>query len=132
MICLFVEGIFLFIVSFQNPFFLCLCLNIVFITVSWGCRIHRMRVRPVPPMSILDMALNHLMMKLQTWSFEECGVLLYDYYFQVHSRPGMLAGCRVQSMGSIEFFELLTACKQMTDVNGIVCVTSQYLEPFNE
>ena len=37
--------------------------------VSWGCRIHRLllcrRIRPPPPMSVLDMTLNNLIVRLQ-------------------------------------------------------------------
>ena len=63
-----------------------------FITISkwngWDYRIRRRHlcrgVRPPPTPSILDMALNHLI--LQFCSFVECGVL-HCYDSQVHSDP---------------------------------------------
>ena len=40
---------------------------------------------PTATMSVLDMTLNHLIVKLQSWSFGECGVPLHCHYSQVHS-----------------------------------------------
>ena len=59
--------------------------------VGWGCRIHRLLlcrgVRP-PPMSVLYMTLNNLMVRFQQcWSFGECGVPLHCHRSQVHSGP---------------------------------------------
>ena len=59
--------------------------------VSWGCRIHWLHlcrgVRP-PLTSVMDMALNNLMVRFQQcWSFEECGVPLHCHRSQVHSSP---------------------------------------------
>ena len=49
--------------------------------VGQGCRICKLHlcreVRPLP-MSALDMTLNYLIVRLQSWSFGECGVLLPD------------------------------------------------------
>ena len=41
----------------------------------------------IPPAqtSVLDMALQHLVLRLKSLSFGECVVPLYCYYFQVHS-----------------------------------------------
>ena len=55
----------------------------------WGCRMQRLHlcrgVRP-PPMSVLDMTLNSLMVRFQwCWYFEEWGVPLHCYCSQVHS-----------------------------------------------
>ena len=36
------------------------------------------------PISVLDMALNHLMLRIQSWSFGECGALLHCHYSQVY------------------------------------------------
>ena len=57
--------------------------------VGSGCRIHRLhpcrRVRP-PPMGVLDMTLNNLMVRFQQWgSFRECGAPLHCHLSQVHS-----------------------------------------------
>ena len=60
-------------------------------SADWGCRICRLhpcrKVRPSPT-RVLDMTLNHPMVRFQLWSFRECGVLLHCHYFQVHSYPG--------------------------------------------
>ena len=37
------------------------------------------------PTSVLDMTLNHLIVRLQSWSFGECRVTFHCYYSQVHS-----------------------------------------------
>ena len=60
--------------------------------VGWGCRIHRLHlcrgVRPPPPTSVLDMTVNHLMVRFQQCrSFGECGVPLHCHRSQVHSGP---------------------------------------------
>ena len=59
-------------------------------TDSWGCRIHRptaslQRGKP-PPMSVLDMTLNNLMVRLQ-WcrGFGEYSAPLHCHCSQVHS-----------------------------------------------
>ena len=70
--------------------------------VGWGCRIHQLHpgrgVRLSHSMSVLDMTLNNLMVKLQyCWSFGECGVFLCCHCSQVHSGPD-----RVLCMGQIE------------------------------
>ena len=38
-----------------------------------------------PPQWVLDMTLNHLMVRHPSWSFRECGVPLHCHYSQVHS-----------------------------------------------
>ena len=68
-------------------------------------------------MSVLDMRLNHLMVKLQPWIFGECGVPLHCNCSQVHADPIdprfiSVAPDRVLSMDQIE----QTVCKQMNDV----------------
>ena len=40
-----------------------------------------------PPTCVLDMTLNHLMLRFQSWNFEECGVPLHCHYSQVHADP---------------------------------------------
>ena len=52
------------------------------------CRLHLCRgVRP-PPMSILYMTLNNLMVRFQwCWRFGECGAHLHCHCSQVHSGP---------------------------------------------
>ena len=59
------------------------------VTYSWGCRIHRQHlyrvVRPPPPTRVLDMTLNYLLVRLQSWSSRECGVPL-----SLPSLPGPL------------------------------------------
>ena len=39
------------------------------------------------PMIVLDMMLNHVIMRLQFWSSGECRVFLHSHYSQVHSDP---------------------------------------------
>ena len=63
------------------------------------------------PMTVLDMTLNHLMTRLQSWSFGECGVLLYSQYSQVHW-SWVVVPVRISSMGQIELFNHLTMCKK--------------------
>ena len=54
----------------------------------WGCRISWRHfcsgVRSLPSKSALDMTRNNLMVRLQFWSFQECRVLFYCHYSQVH------------------------------------------------
>ena len=46
------------------------------------------RGKPPPPMSVLDMTLNNLMVRSQLrWSFRECGVPLHCHRSEVHSVP---------------------------------------------
>ena len=56
--------------------------------VGWGCSIHRLYlcrgVRPPQPVSILDMTLNYLMVRLQPWGFGEFRVALHCHCSQVH------------------------------------------------
>ena len=57
--------------------------------VAWGCRIcwmHLCRGYPSPTW-VLDMTQNHLMVRLQVWSFEKYKVLFYCHYSQVYSDP---------------------------------------------
>ena len=70
-------------------FFYLLC-HYRIIPVGLGCRIHQLHlcrgVNMLPPsMSILDMTLNYLMLRLQSWSSGKCGVPLHCHYSQVHS-----------------------------------------------
>ena len=49
--------------------------------VRCDCRIHRLLhlcrgVSPLPPTSVLDMALDNMIVRLQPWRFGECGVLV--------------------------------------------------------
>ena len=48
---------------------------------------------------------SHLIVKFRSWSFRECGVLLYYYYFKL--RPGVIGLIRVRSTGQIEQFNHL-------------------------
>ena len=57
------------------------CPSPPFSSVGWGCRIHQLHfcsgVRYThTPTSVLDMTLNHLLGKLQSWNFGKCGVTL--------------------------------------------------------
>ena len=61
----------------------------IYCPVGWGCRIHRLHlcrgVRP-PPMSVLDMALNNLMVRfLWCLGFGECWAPLHCHRSPVHS-----------------------------------------------
>ena len=48
----------------------------------------QMGKRTPRPLSVLDMKLNYLMVKLQFWSFEECGLTLHCYWsILVHYDP---------------------------------------------
>ena len=62
-----------------------------------------------PPMSVLDMTLNHLMVRLQFWSFRECRIPNSLPFL-----PGLLWLVRVSSVSQIELFN-----------------HSLYLKPFN-
>ena len=56
--------------------------------VSWGCRIcqlHLCRGIRLLPMSVLDMTLKHLMVRLHSSSSGECRVPLHCHYSQVYS-----------------------------------------------
>ena len=88
--------------------------------------------------NVLDMALHHLMIRLKSQSFLECGVPLHCHYSLVHSDFEGAASDRVLSIGQIELFDILnwgqtndlystesleiqvfdhlTVCKLMTDV----------------
>ena len=59
-------------------------------TVGFGCSIRRLHlyrgIKPLP-MSVLDMTLNNLMVKLQSRRFGEEGVPLHCHCSQVHSDP---------------------------------------------
>ena len=57
--------------------------------VIWGCRIHRQHLcRGVRlPMSVLDMTLNDLMLRLQFWSFGEFRVSIHCHCSKVNSDP---------------------------------------------
>ena len=59
--------------------------------VIWGCKIYWLHfyrgIRSHLSMGILDMTLNYLIVRLQSWSFGGCGVSLHCYYSQVHSDP---------------------------------------------
>ena len=43
------------------------------------------KVLEPPPMSILDMTQNYLIVRLRSWSFGEYGESLHCNYFKVHS-----------------------------------------------
>ena len=59
--------------------------------VTWGCRMHQLLLcrgvrPPPPPMSVLHMTLNNLMVRFQwCWSFGKCGVPLHCHCYQVHT-----------------------------------------------
>ena len=42
------------------------------------------------PTIVLDMTLNHLIVRLQSWRFKECRVSFHFHYSQVHSDREML------------------------------------------
>ena len=70
------------------------------------------RVRPPSPMIVLDMTLILLMVRLHSWSFGECVVLLHYHYSQVHSIP-----VRIPSMSQIELFNHLLYLKLFNCAN---------------
>ena len=70
------------------------------------------RGKTPPSTSVLDMILNHLMVRLQSWSFGESGVLQGPLLVRVD----LEVFSRVPSMGQIEEFNHLIECKQITDV----------------
>ena len=70
------------------------------------------------PMSVLDMKLNYLVVKLQFWSFEETRVTLqYDYFHPTHWL-GVIITKGAQWMTQIELFVDLTARKRMSNVES--------------
>ena len=95
-----------------------------------GHRIHQLHlcrgIKPQPGMSVLNMTLDHLIMRLQSWNFGEYGVC---HYSQVHSDP------EVSIKGFIELFiyytwNYLTVCKQIMLNRLFICDRWQYLKPF--
>ena len=56
--------------------------------VGWGWRIHWLHlcrgVRPTP-MSVLDMTIKNLMVRLKPWRFGDCGVPFQCHCSQLHS-----------------------------------------------
>ena len=82
--------------------------------VNKGFRIHQLHlcrcIRPPPTTSILDMTLNNLIGRLQSWSTPSLPLLLGPLWSRV------VAPDKVPSMGQIELFDHLTVYKQMTDV----------------
>ena len=65
------------------------------------------------PTSVLDMTLNYLMVRLQSWSFGECGVPPSLPLFPGLLWPEVVVPDRLPSFGQID---RLTARKQMIDV----------------
>ena len=57
--------------------------------VGWGSRIPTASLKrgKTSPCSVLDMIVNNLMARLQSWRFGECRVTLHCYYSQVHLNP---------------------------------------------
>ena len=45
------------------------------------------RDKALSPTSVLDMKLNHLIVRLQSWKFEECAVSFHCHYSKVHPNP---------------------------------------------
>ena len=55
-----------------------------------------------PPLTnVLDMTLNNLIVRLQSWSFRECWVHFHCHCFQAHSGPD-----RIISVHQIELFDI--------------------------
>ena len=76
------------------------------VLVGWACRIHWLYlckgVRP-PPMSVLDMTLINLIVRLHwRWSWWECRLLLYWYFSLIHAGPVVQSagggGCRIHRL----------------------------------
>ena len=64
--------------------------------ISWGYRIHQFHLcrgvisvfyKQTPPISVLAMTLNNLMVRVQSWSFGWCGLPLHCSFSQFHSDP---------------------------------------------
>ena len=77
---------------FHSSFFLSFFLSFYQTRLDgWGCRIYRLhlcsRVRHSSPTIVLEMTLNHLMVRLQYWRFGEWGVSHHYPYSQVYSDP---------------------------------------------
>ena len=75
--------------------------------------------------SVLDMTLNHLMVKFQPWSIGECGVLLHYHYSQIHS-------VKVPCTNQIELFNHLLCLKPFNWVLTIVILKLFNCMPGNE
>ena len=56
--------------------------------------------------SVLNMALNNMIVMLQSKSSRECWVPLYCHHSQVHLSPGVVAPDSVLSIGQIELFDI--------------------------
>ena len=56
-------------------------------SVCWSCNIYLQKCK-TPPISMEDMTLNNLMVRLhKCWNFAECGLPVYCHRFQVYSGP---------------------------------------------
>ena len=57
--------------------------------IDWGSRMHWVHLckRLRPTKSVLNVTLNHLMVRLQSWSFEVYGVSLNCHHSQAHPDP---------------------------------------------
>ena len=73
--------------------------------------------KDTPLTSVLNMTLNHLMVRFQTWGFGECGVPLQCPYSQVHSDP-----VRIPFMGQIEIFNHCVYLKTFNSAQKITTV----------
>ena len=83
--------------------------------IGWGWRIHQLHLYGEvkhSTMSVLDMTLNNLMVRLQPWRFGERGVALHCHCSQVHYDLEWkhLIGSNIWP-NRIHY-----VCKQMTDV----------------
>ena len=81
---------------------------------SWGCGIHQMHlcrgVRSPLPLSILDMTLTHLIVRLQSWSFWRMGNT--PSLPLLPGQPGfkIVVPIRIPSMVQIELFNTIYLC----------------------
>ena len=86
-------------------------------------RLHPLkRDNPPPTKSVVDMSLNHLMVRLQFWSFGECAILFIIITLRF-IRSGEEAPVRDPSRGQIELFNLLLNLKPFNCVQIINSAT---------
>ena len=72
-----------------------------------------------PPTSVLDMTLNHLMLRLLFWNFKECGVPLHCHYSQ-------LVPVWISSMGQIEPFNHFYTWNHLTLYKQMISIQQNY------
>ena len=65
--------------------------------VVWGCRIHRLYLSRLPPISSQDMTLINLMIRFQKyWNFGICGVPLHSHRSEEEAPDRVRSVCQIQ------------------------------------